>query len=382
LLKIHAETDAAITAQLKSELDARLGAVDAEQADEETKLAEKAALVNEYQAKITAATIKQLNDERAVKEAETKKSITDAATLAAALTSINDQYTAKIEQVKLESLNTVTKAQVAASEAAQKARDKELEDTKKFNQQQLDDITKTLDDKTQKAEAAYQAQYRLNAELDKQDEATTQAELLRHANKTKELAEQTAYLQDRINVFANAAKQAFLSLYSDGFQELGKAMVTQQNLWGEFGKAALKAIGNIIKGVGDQLMALAAADVVKALAALASVVGAAAAPGYFAAAGIEAAGGAAAYTAAGAVSAAYESGTESAKGGIALVGEAGPELVDLNPGARVLSNKDTMQAIGGGDTYQSVTFNSPKALNLNEASRQARQLMRQLAWKA
>jgi hypothetical protein len=46
-----------------------------------------------------------------------------------------------------------------------------------------------------------------------------------------------------------------------------------------------------------------------------------------------------------------ESGTGSARGGLTLVGERGPELLDLTQGARVYNNNQTNNMMGGGDIH-------------------------------
>ncbi len=43
-------------------------------------------------------------------------------------------------------------------------------------------------------------------------------------------------------------------------------------------------------------------------------------------------------------------GTRSAPGGWSMVGERGPELMNLKSGATVLNARDTMSAMGGGIT--------------------------------
>jgi len=48
----------------------------------------------------------------------------------------------------------------------------------------------------------------------------------------------------------------------------------------------------------------------------------------------------------------YASGTLAAAGGLALVGERGPELVNVPRGSRVYSNEETRQM--GGNTYSIV----------------------------
>lgn len=61
----------------------------------------------------------------------------------------------------------------------------------------------------------------------------------------------------------------------------------------------------------------------------------------------------------------FANGTDNAPRGLAIVGEAGPELVNFRGGEQVLSNKNTQKAlagVGAGNTFN-VTFN-----NLNDTS--------------
>jgi len=63
----------------------------------------------------------------------------------------------------------------------------------------------------------------------------------------------------------------------------------------------------------------------------------------------------------------YAAGTSSHPGGLAVVGDAGPELVDLSRGARVYSNADTrrMLAAVGGDTFY-VTIDAKNVREFND----------------
>lgn len=86
------------------------------------------------------------------------------------------------------------------------------------------------------------------------------------------------------------------------FEDIGKSLAAGELSWASVGEAGVHAIGKIVSALGDQLAAMAAADLVKAFAALASIVGAWAAPGFFSAAAIEGAGAAAAWIAGAALS--------------------------------------------------------------------------------
>lgn len=67
-----------------------------------------------------------------------------------------------------------------------------------------------------------------------------------------------------------------------------------------------------------------------------------------------------------------------APGGMALVGERGPELVNLPSGSRVYNNTETKNMVGGARTY---VFQSPKALSPVEQRREYERLNRKLAFE-
>jgi len=107
----------------------------------------------------------------------------------------------------------------------------------------------------------------------------------------------TAYdFQNTFNFASGIVKSAM--------QEIGISLAAGELSWSSVGEAGVHAIGKIVSALGDQLAAMAAADLVKAFAALASIVGAWAAPGFFSAAAIEGAGATAAWLAGAALSSA------------------------------------------------------------------------------
>jgi hypothetical protein len=57
----------------------------------------------------------------------------------------------------------------------------------------------------------------------------------------------------------------------------------------------------------------------------------------------------------------FASGTAGAPGGWSLVGERGPELVNLRPGSRVLNSRATAGALGGGGASVTINVNAPVA---------------------
>ena len=80
----------------------------------------------------------------------------------------------------------------------------------------------------------------------------------------------------------------------------------------------------------------------------------------------------------------FEAGTNNASGGLALVGEAGPELVNFKGGERVLNARNTQRALEGatsgnaGNTFN-VTFNNLQDTSAYAMMLQLRQYNRQMA---
>ncbi|MGJ9383239.1 hypothetical protein [Salipaludibacillus sp. CF4.18] len=75
----------------------------------------------------------------------------------------------------------------------------------------------------------------------------------------------------------------------------------------------------------------------------------------------------------------FKDGVRNFAGGAAIVGEAGPELVNLPKGSNVYSNGETKDMFGGGGITQNITINSPQALSPSEIKRKQLQASRQLA---
>lgn len=78
----------------------------------------------------------------------------------------------------------------------------------------------------------------------------------------------------------------------------------------------------------------------------------------------------------------FAKGTDNAPSGLALVGEAGPELVRFNGGEQVLNNRNTQKllagATSGGNTFN-VTFNNLQDTSAYAMMSQLRQYNRQMA---
>lgn len=79
----------------------------------------------------------------------------------------------------------------------------------------------------------------------------------------------------------------------------------------------------------------------------------------------------------------FASGTDFASGGLALVGEQGPEIVNVPRGSQVLNASETRNAIASGKGGANITNNffSPKELTPAEVDRQLTQTMRRLAFE-
>ena len=154
------------------------------------------------------------------------------------------------------------------------------------------------------------------------------------------------------------------------FEALGEAIVKQGDAWGGVAKAAVMALANIVKGVGDQLTALAAAKLVEAIADSLDPFTAWAAPGQYAAAAGLGVGAAAAYVAQGALTAwagsLAEGGivtpTRNGTGSLVQVAEAGqPEVIfpldKLNQFINTGSTDGTGN-LGGGMVNLSIQLDS------------------------
>lgn len=77
----------------------------------------------------------------------------------------------------------------------------------------------------------------------------------------------------------------------------------------------------------------------------------------------------------------FEAGTNNASKGLALVGEAGPELIDFKGGERVYNNRNTQKMIAGagaGNTFN-VTFNNLQDTSAYAMMSQLRAYNRQMA---
>lgn len=75
----------------------------------------------------------------------------------------------------------------------------------------------------------------------------------------------------------------------------------------------------------------------------------------------------------------YALGTMFHKGGYAIVGERGPELVELPTGSRVYDNNKTEEIIKPKSIVQNITINSPSPLTPSEVARQLKNASRELA---
>lgn len=271
----------------------------------------------------------------------------------------------------LKNLNAVKEAENNLSETGS-VLTKKQGDSLKTRTDQLSDAQKTW---LAMDEHFYEEQLAIQEKADERQQKELDASIKKYqksgsgyAADWKKLQEQNAAAAeaaDRRIEASNAQMTAAVTstmttLVSGPFVALGEALAKGQDAWQAFERGAVHALAALVRGIGDQLISMAAADLVKAAAA--AVTGNfPAAAGFTAAAAIETAGGAAAYTASGAL-AAYETGTQYAAAGYALVGERGPELVKLSQGDQVKTASETQGVLGGGGGHTFV-FNSPKAMN-------------------
>jgi tape measure domain-containing protein len=81
--------------------------------------------------------------------------------------------------------------------------------------------------------------------------------------------------------------------------------------------------------------------------------------------------------------AAFAAGTDFAPGGMALVGEQGPELVNLPRGSQVFTNNETQDIMRRGGQGMQVTVNnySPQALDPDQSAMLTRRSMRELSFQ-
>jgi len=173
----------------------------------------------------------------------------------------------------------------------------------------------------------------------------------------KAAAEETAKTwTDMYNTIAAVAKPVF--------ESLGAMLANGQVEWKDLASVAVNAIGSIVTAMGDQLAAKAAATLIEAIAALASVVSAPLAPGLFASAAILSGGAAAAWATGGALKAAKfaEGGVvQPVPGGIqATVAEAGiaEAIIPLDRLDRMLETASGGAQAGGGMSNLTIKLDS------------------------
>jgi hypothetical protein len=172
--------------------------------------------------------------------------------------------------------------------------------------------------------------------------------------------QKTADTQHSIKSEIEAANEAWMgyaksieSVVKPVFEEIGESLVEGTFQWKNLATVAVNSIGNIVSALGDQLAAESAAALIKAIAALASIVNAGLAPGYFAQSAVLAGGAAAAWTSAAALKTAKfaEGGVVNpVPGGVqATVAEAGmaEAIIPLDRLDRMLENAGSVG--GGGD---------------------------------
>jgi TP901 family phage tail tape measure protein len=157
--------------------------------------------------------------------------------------------------------------------------------------------------------------------------------------------------------------------FGNVFEALGAAIVNQEDGFENLKKAALSAIAAVVRGFGEQWALQAAAALVPAPI-----------PNFAAAAGWAAAS-VAAFVASGLIKS-FEGGG-IAQPGLALVGEQGPELVNLGSTSRIFPADETRGLVGGGVTMK-IIFTGPVNSDIDlertmmKAGRKIEQRLRQV----
>lgn len=150
----------------------------------------------------------------------------------------------------------------------------------------------------------------------------------------------------------------------ESFKLLSDSIQNGTDNWKEWGKVGLNALASILEALGAQLAA-------QAIAALFN-------PATLGLAAIAGIGSVAAFGGAALARAAKDSlanGTTFARGGATLVGERGPEIVNLPQGASVTPNHESNGMTSGNIN---ITINSPETLNAVDAARELRRSVRVL----
>lgn len=184
-------------------------------------------------------------------------------------------------------------------------------------------------------------------------------EINRLAEAAGEAADEQLRLNKEVAEATIASYEEIGSVVLPVFEAIGTAIGEGTSVWEAFKDAGLDAIAAIVKGFGEQWLVLSAAAFVPG-----PTFNPAAGVGYAAAA-------AAAFVAAGAISA-FEDGGRATPG-MALVGEAGPELVQFNKGANVIPNDEL-----GGMGKEIVFYNTFNVYNDMDAEMVSQQLGRRV----
>ena len=322
-----------------------------------------------------AVTLLQRKQDAAAKAAKA-----DAEATAAQLTA-----DANAEKARQDALDADIKSSKAATDAESKSWEKYFDDLKKlygddFTAAQLMNMAKTADaEKHNQALAAWaKSANDKNAAIDKQRSMDTAVALVKDMEHVRGMNQTTSEasaeywksfydgLKSQAGDWSTTVKtltDTALSELKQGFEELGKSIVDGGASWNDWAKAALQGLADVLESIGSQLAAQA---VVHALAL--DFVGSA----------VALAGSVAAFVASGVISgyaSKYATGTEYASGGMAIVGEDGPELVDLNRGAKVYNNSQTQNMMNnskGGDTYNIWANNKTAADIMRESKKESR----------
>ncbi|MCC0024632.1 MAG: phage tail tape measure protein [Hyphomicrobiaceae bacterium] len=169
-----------------------------------------------------------------------------------------------------------------------------------------------------------------------------------------------APLETQVNSLADTLRYSLQSAFTEPFVALGQALRSGENAWDSFANAGLDALGRL----SDQMMQMATSQIFNMIFGAvfgAPTMGAGLGGGSFAALGTGI--GFGSYGLPG-----FADGTNFHSGGLAIVGERGPEIVSLPRGAGVIPAADLGRGASGGKTQIEVTVSDLLEVRMTEIS--------------
>ena|GEM_PF-4143324 len=299
--------------------------------------------------------VKRLQDEEQDRIDEVNKAKISAAAKAEAIAEIQASYASKINAAVQTQIDKETEYRYA-HDATYQALIKDSEAAKKADED---------------AAKAREAQDKENAAADKSFDAMIAKQHDETNQRIKAgwtgVFEEISAGNENMGTVAASVLTGMKSSFSSAFTEIGgdvaQSLEGQGASWSNLKKIGLDALAAIVRALGEMLMADAVKD---------------ASDMNYGQAGLDLAGAAAAFVAAGAIPA-FAVGTSYAGGGAALVGERGPELVNLPQGSSVSTAGDTAGMLGGGDTH--IHLHSPAVANPSQHGAMLRRVAQDLRFK-